>query len=508
MEKGRKTDKRSRLAGERFQLAVNIFTSSYEAVIAMPRWGHFVCYDDLKQIRRWATLGLPLKRVDQVAAFFGLEAQAFIDPRVDENDLTGALYRLKQKVIDAGKKTIVLKRIDPPPAFSYPGGFVPTELGGTFKAFMADRLQGFCGRRFVFDAVDEFIKNNGDGNGYFLITGDPGIGKSALMAKLVSKHEYLHHFNIGLQAINTSKHFLENICAQLIGRYNLPYSSLPSNATRDGAVFNRLLIEAAGKVNPGEKLVIAIDALDEVASSGDMDANLLYLPPSLPKGVFIVATSRRLKEMPLLATNMTAFDLEANSPANREDAAVYIHSHMKEAAMREAVAGWEVDETTFIDAMVEKSEGNFMYLRHILPAVRAGEFRAGGLSHLPQGLLNYYRHHWKTMRGKDENRFDTLYQPVVCILAAVKEAVSLDQIHNFTGIDPSAIQKVIHRWWEFLQTETRQEAGTILYRVYHTLFQEFLYQEVEPGLKPYHRMIAEYYLGMIDMAADEDPGSE
>ena len=33
-----------------------------------------------------------------------------------------------------------------------------------------------------------------------------------------------------------------------------------------------------------------------------------------------------------------------------------------------------------------------------------------------------------------------------------------------------------------------------VYRVYHTSFQEFLQIEVDPGLKTYHRMIANYYL--------------
>ncbi|WP_054691753.1 hypothetical protein [Desulfosarcina cetonica] len=252
-------------------------------------------------------------------------------------------------------------------------------------------------------------------------------------------------------------------------------------------------------------MVIAIDALDEVDNTGvGMDANLLYLPVSLPAGVFVVATARRRKEMPFSVMNLKAFDLEANSPDNRDDAARYVRNHLKDKVFKAVIASWNTDEASVVDGLVDKSEGNFMYLRHVLPAIRAGNYQDGGLDELPQGLLNYYRHHWKQMRGKDEKTFDDLYRPVVCILATVKEAVSLDQIHDYTKIGHFDIQKAIYAWYEFLHTETGREARKEYYRVYHTLFQEFLYNEIEPGLTPFHRMIADYYLEQLGMAGDLD----
>ncbi len=505
MSKGRKPDPRSLLAGKRFKLAVDIFFSSYEKLIAHPRWEKSVDYFELREIRKWAGEGLPLKRISEVAAVFGLQGQAFTDERIDDRDFESKLYELKPIVLTAGVAQIPLEHIEPQTAPAYPDLAVPSDYRGTFKAFITERTRAFCGRKFVLDAIDDFLNDVEQQSGYFLITGEPGIGKSAIISKLVIDHKYPHHFNIGLQSINKPYQFLESIFTQLIDAYDLPYPGLPAEATRDGSVLNRLLVEAAEKLKPDEKLVIAIDALDEVSTEGvTADANLLHLPQDLPDGVYIVATSRRLKELSLVAMNLKTFDLEANSPDNRQDAAAYIQNSLQDASMQAVVRKWDVTEDVFIDNIVEKSEGNFMYLRHVLPAIKAGDFKSGGLEELPRGLLNYYRHHWKKMRRQDENKFDVLYKPVVCILATVKEAVSLDQIHNFTEIDPLKIKDVIYEWYEFLDTETSKEHGQSLYRVYHATFQEFLFKEIEPGLKPYHRIIADYYLKLIGDGSDND----
>jgi hypothetical protein len=128
-----------------------------------------------------------------------------------------------------------------------------------------------------------------------------------------------------------------------------------------------------------------------------------------------------------------------------------------------------------------------------MPAVKKGQFKEGRLDELPKGLIAYYRSHWNQMRKINSEKFDQHYQPIICVLAAVEEAVTANQISNFTGIDSVIIQDVIREWFEFLSHEFSENREPI-YRLYHTAFKEFLQQEVDPGLKNYHRMIADYYL--------------
>ena len=133
----------------------------------------------------------------------------------------------------------------------------------SFTNFIGDRTRGFVGRDYVFNAIDEFINMNE--SGYFLIRGDPGMGKSSIIAKLIEREAIaVYHFNIALQAINSARQFLTNICARIIVLFDLPYTKLPEDIGEDGIFFNELITEAAANLEGTSKLVIAIDALDEL----------------------------------------------------------------------------------------------------------------------------------------------------------------------------------------------------------------------------------------------------
>ena len=268
-------------------------------------------------------------------------------------------------------------------------------------------------------------------------------------------------------------------------------------ADKDGAFLNQVLDEAAGKLKDNDKLVIVVDALDEADRSGlSPRTNILYLPQVLPPNVFIVVTTREKDDIRLQAANSRVFKLLADSSFNIRDAREYIHGKMSHKQMILRIQSWGITDEQFIETMVQKSEGNFMYLRHVLPAIKAGRFVEGTLDQLPEGLLGYYRAHWRQMSEWDPTMFDELYQPIVCVLATVKEAVSIDQAAAFTDISPNKIHDVIKEWREFLYEEIDEQQQR-LYRVYHKSFQDFLKEEVDPQLKTYHRMIAHYYLKLV-----------
>ena len=105
-------------------------------------------------------------------------------------------------------------------------------------------------------------------SGYILIRGEPGIGKTALLSQLVKTRGYVHHFNIAPQNIRSTRVFLENVCAQLIVRYQLAHtmSSRPE-ASQDSAFLTRLLTEAAEKAGD-QPVVVLVDALDEAEDVG------------------------------------------------------------------------------------------------------------------------------------------------------------------------------------------------------------------------------------------------
>ena len=370
----------------------------------------------------------------------------------------------------------------------------------TSDAFIEDRAGGFVGREFVFKAIDRFLDDLG--SGYFVIRGEPGIGKSAIVAQLVKTREFVHHFNIRLQGINTPQQFLENVCAQVIVRFNLSYSDVPQHAQGSGALLNKVLHEASHALVAGDKLVIAIDALDEVNHPSHAE-NVLYLPPSLPPCVFVVATTRH--EVRLQVAQLRVLELDADSADNMQDTRAYLKGYLSDKRIQVWIKEQNLDRDEFVELLLRKSQGNFMYLHYVLPAIAEGEFKEGRPDELPEGLLEYYGGHWNKMRDHDPDVFDGLYKPVVCVLAAALETVSESHIAEWTGLDVSQVRQVLREWREFLYKE-RGQSDELMYGIYHPSFQEFLQAEVDLELATYHRLIADSIKRKIRKRKDRSSG--
>lgn len=135
------------------------------------------------------------------------------------------------------------------------------------ETLIAEKIQDFVGRKYVFAAIRDFLQKNP--KGYFILEADPGVGKSAILAKLVEvwQGRCLTHFNIQAQGIIKPQQFLENICRQLIEGYHLDYPQLPEKTTEDGNVLARLLGEASKTLPRGQKLIVVVDALERFSCS-------------------------------------------------------------------------------------------------------------------------------------------------------------------------------------------------------------------------------------------------
>lgn len=368
----------------------------------------------------------------------------------------------------------------------------------TFSTLIEEKTRGFVGRQFVFDALDEFIKQSI--SGYFIIKGEPGIGKSALIAQLVKTRSYVHHLVVSTQGINRVDQFLENICAQLIMRFNLDRPSwLPPEASRDGAFFSALLQEVSQKLVEGQRAVVLVDALDEVDWRKGSRENILYLPSILPKNVFIVVTTRHKEDLPLHVEQSRIFYLDSDSSNNQQDILLYITQFAQHDLMKDQMVNWGITVEKLAQALLTKSEGNFMYLRHVLPAIEAGKFVRATLDELPQGLKGYYERHWQQIRSVDENAWVKYRQPVICFLTAAREAVSVWQIASWAKLDSARVLAVIRDWREFLDEETVDQEKR--YRIYHASFQDFLADKDEAkeiNLRQTHSHIADELLNQFD----------
>ena len=198
-------------------------------------------------------------------------------------------------------------------------GIRPT-VPNAISAIVAEKSRNFIGRDYVFEAIDAFLGENA--KGYFTIEGDPGIGKSAIVAMFVLRTSCIAYFNVRAEGITTARQFLESVCTQLIVRFGLNYPALPPDAGDSGVFLAQLLGQAAEKLDTGERLVIAVDALDEVDYGGQA-GNVLFLPSNLPDGVYFLLTRRQLPLPFVVQTPQELLDLMQYQEESLSDARDY-----------------------------------------------------------------------------------------------------------------------------------------------------------------------------------------
>ncbi|MEK0179142.1 ATP-binding protein [Microcoleus anatoxicus] len=340
------------------------------------------------------------------------------------------------------------------------------------ETIIQDRTQDFTGRRFVFVAIAEFLQNNR--KGYFVLEADPGVGKSSIMAKLVLllKRRCVAHFNSQSQGIVRAEQFLENACTQLIRGFQLNYPQLPENATRDGNFLSRLLGEVSAKLG-GKKLIIVVDALDEVDSSlQGRGSNVLYLPDALPDNVYFIV-SKQPKTLPL--PNHDVFDLMQYSAESLADVKVYIDKRTGNSA---SIQSWinrqNLQREQFVAAVAEKSQNNFMYLRYVLNDIDSGKYSDVNLQDLPRELEGYYDKHWARMEmAVKDKELRRRKLKVIYLLTKTRKPVCCDILADFAEEDALDVQEVLDDWEQFLR---RSGDSPPDYSIYHASFQRFLHR--------------------------------
>lgn len=363
-----------------------------------------------------------------------------------------------------------------------------------FQALIQEKIRRFCGREFVFQKFQSFI--NQHRCGYFTILGEAGIGKSAIAAKYVSDHRCPCFFNILAEGRNRPEQFLQSLRQQLKRRYEL------TDVEQDD--LRGLLEKVAAQIPQGERLVVVVDALDEVTQ--EPGENLLHLPKELPSQVYFLLTRRPYalenKQLTVSPGVPTAeLDLEGKEyePYCRQDIEQYLQRWWEEEkSLQQWTQQRHLDRETFVATLADKSENNFMYLRYVLPDLKAGWYKDLELRELPQGLQEYYHTHWQRMGMEEAER--QMRVMVLFVLVEIGAAVPAQVVADVLKADIAEVNKVLRDWREYLKV--RPEDGEDCYTIYHTSFLDFLKGKAE--LKPTRKLfrevngrIADYLFGEI-----------
>ena len=328
-----------------------------------------------------------------------------------------------------------------------------------FQQIIQAKSENFVGREFVFAAIHEFLHKYA--HGYFTLIGAPGSGKTAILAQYVTENPHVIYYSAQIEGKNQADEFLTSICNQLINQY--PHvgatqaSPLQTNITEGSWFLSLLLQKISDSLEPNERLLIAIDALDAIdPNSQSASSNLFYLPRYLPHKVYFLLTRRpfvREGSRLLIEAQSQVLNLEDYPEQNQDDVQAYIHqcltpltsslklrlvkggtgeehslthegtgeehSRAKEGTQEEISdrisppfltgalvrrVGGDREELRerLIQQLTAQSENNFMYLSQILPTITQ-EFDSEPYQFepLPPGLETYYQSHWQRMGDKD-----------------------------------------------------------------------------------------------------------
>jgi hypothetical protein len=340
-------------------------------------------------------------------------------------------------------------------------------------------LTDFVGRQFIFDRVDRFISSHD--RGYFFIKGNPGIGKTALAAKLVrDKKYYFHVINAQNTRTNTEIEFIKNICSQLIIDKKLPIEELPEDIYRNGKFLLRVLQEVSTNLHKNEKAIIVVDGLDELRDlTLFQKTNILYLPNFLPPKIYFVLTMRDIDDQIRLPSeeNKEVYKIKYDGEENTKDVSNYIKEAIKDEKTQEYLLHQNILETAFLETLEKKSEGNFMYLKHVIHEIKDGFYHDATLNQIPTGLEGYYKDHWNRMMevpvAIKDVKLKTIY-----ILSEMNNPISTEFLSNMIksnidGVDNIQVQEILNEWKQFLNIKTDDD-GEKLYSFYHKSFLDFL----------------------------------
>lgn len=353
-----------------------------------------------------------------------------------------------------------------------------------FKGIIQDKTQDFVGRGYVQDAFTEFVTSNT--SGYFVLKGEPGEGKSTIVAEFCKKQPCLLYFNSFAHAFVRSDQFLKSICLQLIEHFQfkeyVDVAKWPEDAVNNGGFLLKLLHRASDKLSRDQKLVIFVDALDEYALEQQPLGNILYLPDGLPDKVYFFLTYRRenedsknIEERFRTSTNPKKHNL-ADFPGSYTDIGLYIRKLLARPTYQDPISAWlrhrSKSEDQLIDELTTLSDRNFMFISYVMKELSdpKGLYAEQGFDALPTGLKNYYNSHWARMRP-DEAGCRILAQ--VCVSSG---PLTVEEIAIRSGQKKYDVLMILQKWTQFFPHYTSQNGGE-RYRLYHSSYRDYLFKE-------------------------------
>ncbi|MFO7852001.1 MAG: TIR domain-containing protein [Bacteroidota bacterium] len=353
-----------------------------------------------------------------------------------------------------------------------------------FGVDISRMTKDFTGRQWLFDEFDSWIKQAS--SRIFLITGDPGIGKSAIMAQLASRHPQVMAFHFCISSLADSVNpdvFVRSIAAQLATQIKEYYEAIRQlnfeQLTRldSGTLFRRLIADPLKNIHLDEQVVILVDALDE--SWNDANNNIVSVLheriEDLPENVKIMVSSRKIPDIIDLLSKFRPFEIDPVFLENINDISDYLDKKFADELIADKISGSEQDIKNLKDLIIHKSEGNFLYIKQFIYGIETERIDINKPASFPDGLVGIYISFFDRIFNNYENYDD--FRPLLEVIATLKEPFSAKELSPILQLSEFEIS----RRMEILAAFFPERKGG--YSPYHKSVVDWLKGEAGTGRK-------------------------
>jgi hypothetical protein len=351
--------------------------------------------------------------------------------------------------------------------------------------FTAERTRHvrFVGREDVLRQLDTWLDGS-DHTGWVVVTGGPGMGKSAILSTWLTRRENAgatvpHHF-VRRQVADWDQP--EVIAASLATQIEALFPALRDPDARP----ERRLIELLGRVSKQlgatRRLVVLVDGLDETDTGHGENPLPRFLPHALPLGVrFLCATRPSYPHLDWIEARnpVRRLDLDDARWAASNEAVVRGFWHTMAAEYQPALSAQMIAEA------IARAEGNVLHavmLHDVLRDLPAEERRA---DRIPRGLKQLIGDAWDRAASAEAVRRG------MGILCAAQEALSLDVVTELCGWSYDDRQRFVRDARQLLLEEPASWAGAPAYRLRHEWVRELIAERLgTAALRGHHATLA------------------
>jgi hypothetical protein len=400
-----------------------------------------------------------------------------------------------------------------------------------FSDYIADRTKNFTGREWVFETIQNWLAAQ-DSDRYFLLTGQPGSGKTAIAARLAQftqgeanypslKFGFLQaiHFcsssrptwidprdfvvalalqlgqipayaealvNVGEKQlnihINQTIDRVENSTVTGVSIQTLDLSGLISAQELFNLIVINPLLEIYQK-GYRQPTIILVDSLDEaLLHSGLLDiVDLLSKLDELPHQVRFIVTSRPETEILERFKGSTVCDLtkDAGLAQSQADISQYVSEVLKLQSAIQPKLSADLTTERFISKIKQYSEGNFLYVIYLLQMLTSQNelISEDMLQELPIGLSGIYASFLQRLLQENTQNWRNDYAPLLGILAVAQAPLTLEQLADFLQQPKSKVGDVLDHLIQFLDRDETLPASQRTYSMYHRSLANWLLDE-------------------------------